>query len=69
VETRTLEAPDISCEHCLQSIQKALENLPGVHFVSGDTDSKLVVIEYDAHQADMDLIERAMEDEGYPVKK
>jgi copper chaperone CopZ len=69
VETRTIEAPDISCEHCLKTIQEAVDKLPGVHFVSGDTVSKVVVIEYDDAQADMDLIERAMEDEGYPVKK
>jgi copper chaperone len=69
VETRTLEAPDISCEQCLHTIQEAVDKLPGVHFVSGDTDAKVVVIEYDSSQADLDLVERAMEDEGYPVKK
>ena len=69
METRTLEAPDISCAHCLQTIQEAVDKLAGVHFVSGDTDTKVVIVEYDAAQADLDLIERAMEDEGYPVKK
>ncbi|MEO8456655.1 MAG: cation transporter [Chloroflexota bacterium] len=69
METRTLEAPDISCEHCLQKIQETVEKLPGVKFVSGDTVTRIVVVEYDDSKADVDLIERAMEDEGYPVKK
>jgi copper chaperone CopZ len=69
VETRTLEAPDITCAHCLQTIQTAVEKLPGVSFLSGDTVARVVVVQYDDSKADIDLIERAMEDEGYPVKK
>ena len=63
----TLEAPDISCDHCIQSIQKALEKLPGVRFVSGDPDAKRVEIEYDPTQTPVTSIEAAMEEEGYPV--
>ena len=32
----TLEAPDISCDHCIASIEKAMTKLPGVRFVGGD---------------------------------
>lgn len=41
----TLEAPDISCDHCIQSIQKAMNKLPGVTFISGDPDAKRVVLD------------------------
>ena len=64
-----LEAPDISCDHCVASIRKALMKLPGVQFLEGDAASKTVTLEYDPVSVRMEAIERAMEDEGYPVKK
>lgn len=69
MEKTTLEAPDISCDHCIQSIQKAVEKLPGVQFVSGDPEGRQVVVEYDPGQTPLGGIEAAMEEEGYPVKK
>lgn len=65
----TLEAPDISCEHCIASIQKAVTRLPGVRFLEGDPAAKQVTLEYDAGSVQLDAIERAMEAEGYPVKR
>lgn len=65
----TLEAPDISCEHCIMSIEKALLNLEGVRFLSGDPAGKLVTLEYDPAVLDLSTIEVAMEEEGYPVRK
>ncbi len=64
-----LEAPDISCGHCIASIEKAVNKVPGARFVSGDPESKRVVVEYDPSLASMEAIEAAMEEEGYPVKK
>jgi len=69
MEKTTLEAPDISCGHCIMSIEKAVSRLPGVRFVSGDPDSKQVTIEYDPAATPLPQIEAAMEEEGYPVKK
>jgi len=64
-----LEAPDISCEHCIMSIEKAVTKLAGVRFIAGDPESKLVTLEYDAARADVAAIEQAMEEEGYPIRK
>ena len=65
----TLEAPDISCDHCIMTIEKAVTKLPGVRFVSGDPDGKRVVVEIDPEVGDLAAIEAALEEEGYPVKK
>jgi copper chaperone len=65
----TIEAPDISCDHCIASIEKAVTKLPGVRFISGDPDGKQVVVEFDPQVTDLASIESAMEEEGYPVKK
>ncbi len=69
MERATLEAPEISCDHCIQSIRTSVEKLPGVQFISGDPDGKQVVVEYDPGQTSLGGIEAAMEEEGYPVKK
>lgn len=64
----TLEAPDISCDHCISTIEKAVTKLPGVNFVSGDPGSKVVTVEFDPAATKQEEIEEAMEAEGYPVK-
>jgi copper chaperone len=69
MEQITLEAPDISCEHCIMSIEKVLLTLNGVRLLSGDPAGKVVVLEYDPSVLDLSTIELAMEEEGYPVKK
>ena len=63
-----LEAPDISCDHCIMTIEKAV-NKAGARFVSGDPESKTVTLEYDPEAVSLEAIEEAMEEEGYPVKK
>ncbi len=69
MERATLEAPDISCDHCIQTIRTSVEKLSGVQFISGDPDVKQVVVEYDPGQTALDGIESSMEEEGYPFKK
>lgn len=64
----TLEAPDISCDHCIGSIQRAVTKLAGVRFISGDPEKKAVKLDYDTSQTTMEEISAAMEEEGYPVK-
>ena len=63
-----LEAPDISCDHCIMTIEKAVTKL-GAQFLSGDPESKTVTLEYDPEAVSLEAIEEAMEEEGYPVKK
>ncbi|MBI1885365.1 MAG: heavy-metal-associated domain-containing protein [Chloroflexi bacterium] len=65
----TLEAPNISCDHCINAIRKAVTALPGVQFLEGDPASKRVTLEYDPAQAALPAIEQAMAEEGYPVRK
>ena len=65
----TLTAPDISCDHCIMSIRKAVTKLAGVEFVSGDPNRKQVGVRFDESRVKLEDIEQAMEDEGYPVVK
>ena len=63
-----LEAPDITCDHCIMTIEKAVTKL-GAQFVSGDAATKIVTLDYDPDSVSLDAIEGAMEEEGYPVKR
>ena len=63
-----LEAPDISCDHCIVTIEKAVTRL-GAHFVSGDVATRTVTLEFDPDSVSLEAIEGALEEEGYPVKK
>jgi copper chaperone CopZ len=49
------------------SIRKAVTGLAGVEFVAGDPASKQVSLRFDESRVELEDIERAMEDEGYPV--
>ena len=64
-----LSVPDVSCEHCVKTIDGALGALAGVQSVSTDLPSKTVRLNYDPDQVSMDQIEATLDDAGYPVAK
>lgn len=68
METITLNAPDISCGHCVQSVEQAVGQLDGVQSVSADADSKDVNVTYDAGKTDVSAIASALDKAGYPAK-
>lgn len=68
METITLNAPDISCGHCVQSVEQAVGQLDGVQSVSADADSKDVNVTYDAGKTDVSAIAAALDEAGYPAK-
>ena len=69
METTTLVAPDISCEHCQHAIEGALGELAGVNAVKVDIPTKSVHIDYDPQKVTLPKIEEILEDTGYTVAK
>jgi copper chaperone len=65
----TLSVPEISCEHCVKTINGALGELSGVVSVSTDIPSKTVHLRFDPAQVSMDTIEATLDDAGYTVAK
>jgi copper chaperone len=65
----TLSVPEISCEHCVKTINGALGQLSGVESVSTDIPSKTVYLRYDPAQVSMDTIEATLDDAGYTVAR
>ena len=68
-EEVVLSVPDVSCEHCVRSIDSALSPLPGVTGIQTDLASKTVRLRYDPSQTPMATIEAALDDAGYTVAK
>lgn len=69
METVTLNAPDISCGHCVATVEEAVGEIGGVQAVSADAESKDVNVTFDAAQTDVSLIASTLAEAGYPVKQ
>ena len=65
----TLSVPDVSCEHCVKTINTALGVLPGVESVSTDIPTKSVHLIYDPAQLSMETVEATLDDAGYTIAK
>lgn len=69
MESTTLVAPDISCEHCQHAIEGAIGQLPGVSHVKVDIPAKTVHVTYDSQKVSSAKIEEVLDDTGYSVAK
>ncbi len=69
MESITLVAPDISCEHCQHAIEGAVGKMEGVKQVKVDIPTKTVQVEYDPKLVTLAKIEAVMDDVGYTVAK
>jgi len=65
----SLTAPDISCAHCVSTVQQAVGEVPGVQSVSASADTKVIDVRYDPDQVTVDKIAAVLDDAGYPVQK
>ncbi|HEX9038713.1 MAG TPA: cation transporter [Ktedonobacterales bacterium] len=68
IET-TLSVPDISCEHCVKTINGALAEVTGVGDVSVSIPAKTVHLAYDPAKVTLEHIEEVLDEEGYAVAK
>jgi copper chaperone CopZ len=62
----TYSIPNIHCEHCVQTIQSELIDLPGVKSVKADQSLMVVTIEFEP-PANEEKIKELLESINYPV--
>ena len=48
MESKTFTVPNISCGHCVHTVQMEVGDIAGVKSVKAEQDSKQVVVEWDA---------------------
>lgn len=64
----TYSVPNISCGHCVHTIQTELSEIEGVVRVEADADTKLVTVEY-TEPATPQVLEDLLQEINYPVQK
>lgn len=69
VKELVLSVPDVSCEHCVKTINGALGGLPGVEAVSTDIPTKQVHLRYDPSRVSFEQVEATLDDAGYTIAK
>lgn len=63
----TLSVPDVSCEHCVAAVDKALSGVDGISTVTTDLGAKQVTVSYDPARVSTTLIAEKLDDACYPV--
>ena len=66
MKTVTYSVPNISCMHCVHTIQTELADLQGVHSVKADQVSKKVEIVFEAPASEQN-IQALLAEINYPV--
>jgi len=65
METKTVQAPAISCGHCTATIQREVAELAGVTSVKADPGTKMVTVSWNA-PATWEQVQSLMTEIGYP---
>ncbi len=66
MESKTFSVPNISCGHCVMSIQRELGELDGVSKVEGDPAKKEVTLDWEA-PATLEKIMSTLKEINYPA--
>jgi len=61
MQTKTFKVPNISCGHCVMTIQNEVSELEGVAKVEAAHDTKMVTVEWEAPQS-WDTIKALLEE-------
>lgn len=62
----TLTAPDITCEHCIATIERTVNAVEGARFLHGSELTQTFAVEVDSG-AVLDAVSAALAAEGYPL--
>jgi len=65
MESKTFRVPNISCHHCVMTIQRELGALEGVTRMEGDVETKTVTVEWKS-PATWDQIAATLAEINYP---
>lgn len=68
MSTKTFKVPNISCGHCVHTVEMEIGEIGGVTQVKANEDSKLVTVEW-SDPATWEKIEATLEEINYPPEK
>ena len=64
---QTLNVEGMTCDHCVQTIKEAVNNLIGIRGVEVDLENKQVAVEYDKALVKLDSITDKIVEIGFKV--
>lgn len=64
----TLNVQGMSCNHCVQAVEGAVNELPGIERALVDLKENNVAIQYDEDTVNIKQITEAIEEQGYDVE-
>ena len=64
---QTLNVEGMTCDHCVQTIKGAVNNLVGISRVEVDLENKQVAVEYDKALVNLDSITDKIVEIGFEV--
>jgi copper chaperone len=67
VSTMIIAVPEIHCDHCKQSLEGALDPLPGVRSAQVDVEARTITVDVDEAVTSRDRIVATIEEQGYDV--
>lgn len=63
---KTYHVPNISCDHCVGTIERELKSVEGLKSVKAELETKSVTVEVDAEEV-LAEVEKLLEEIGYPA--
>jgi len=66
MSSKTVHVPNISCGHCVKTIERELGRAEGVTSVSAVQDSRSVSVEWDEERTTWDALRALLEEINYP---
>jgi len=66
MSSKVYNVPNISCGHCVATIERELGSVQGVQSVKGDLPSKQVTVSYD-DEGVLARVEELLQEIGYPA--
>ncbi len=68
MESKTFRVPNISCHHCVRTIQNEVSEVPGVQSVKADAPTKMVTVTYEGG-ATWEAVKAKLEEINYPAEE
>ena len=63
---RTVSVPNISCGHCVKTIEREVAELPGVETISADAAGRTVTVGWDDGRTNWEAVEALLTEINYP---
>jgi copper chaperone CopZ len=64
---KTVSVPNISCGHCVMTIERELSELDGVASVKADKYARTVAVEWNEAETDWSRVEALLDEIGFPA--